>query len=54
MASVTPVYKTIAGQSKGYFIWLAALALLVLVGALASHHMESYGHVVTGMNNQVV
>ena len=37
------------------FWMLAALAgLIVAVGLGAAHHMELHGHIVTGMNNQIV
>lgn len=37
------------------FVALAmVLAVFVLLGLLAAHHMESAGHVVTGMNNHIV
>lgn len=38
-----------------YFYLLVGLgALLTLVGLGAAHHMETHGHVVTGMDNQIV
>ena len=30
------------------------LALTVLIGVLSAHHMEVEGHVISGMNNQIV
>ena len=47
-------YLTIDGHSRGYYLMLAGLALVTLIGVLAAHHMEVAGHFVTGMNNQVV
>jgi len=40
--------------SPRYVFVAAVLGALVLLGLLAAHHMESSGHVVTGMNNHVV
>jgi molybdopterin-containing oxidoreductase family membrane subunit len=34
--------------------WFALGALLVLAGLGAAHYMEEQGHIVTGMNNQIV
>ncbi len=37
------------------FYWIVALGLLLaLTGMSAAHFMEGHGHVVTGMNNQIV
>lgn len=47
-------YLTIEGKSSRYYLLLGALALVTLVGVFAAHYMEVHGHVVTGMNNQVV
>jgi molybdopterin-containing oxidoreductase family membrane subunit len=27
---------------------------MILIGGLSAHHMETHGHVITGMNNQIV
>jgi Ni/Fe-hydrogenase subunit HybB-like protein len=54
MNKVAPRFLTISGQSKGYYIFLLVLTIVTLAGAYAAHYMESHGHVVTGMNNQVV
>ncbi len=47
-------YQTLAGQSGGYWVLLAALAALVAIGYFAAHYMEVHGHYVTGMSNQIV
>ncbi len=47
-------YQTLAGQSGGYWILLAVLAVLVAMGYAAAHYMEVNGHYVTGMSNQIV
>ncbi len=47
--------KTFAQTEIFYFYALVALGLLVTVAGLgAVYYMEEYGHVVTGMNNQIV
>ncbi|GJL82331.1 MAG: Hdr menaquinol oxidoreductase integral membrane subunit [marine bacterium B5-7] len=52
--SVNIRYANIRGSSTGYFVWIVILILVSAAGLLAAHTMESQGHVVTGMNNQVV
>jgi len=47
-------YRTIEGRSPGFYALLALLGGIVLVGLGAAWYMEHHGHVVTGMNNQVV
>ncbi len=47
-------YRTIEGRSRGYLALFGFLGLLVLAGLGAAHHMESEGHWITGMNNQIV
>lgn len=37
-----------------YYVLLAASGLIVLAGLYAVHMMESHGHIITGMNNQIV
>jgi len=49
-----PRYSTINGNSVGYYALLGLLGLLILMGLGAAHHMESEGHWVTGMSNQIV
>ena len=39
---------------KGYWLTLAFLGLVVLIGLLAARYMEHHGHWVTGMSNQIV
>jgi len=43
-------------RAEARWFWLLAAggAAVVLAGLLAAHYMEVHGHVVTGMNNQVV
>ena len=47
-------YREIAGRSKAYYLLLAGLVLFVLLGLAAAYYMEHNGHIVTGMNNQIV
>ena len=47
-------YHPLEGRSRGYYGLLALLAVLVMAGLWAAHYMESNGHYVTGMNNQIV
>ena len=47
-------YLQLKGESKGYFGLLGALVAIIVIGMLATYHMEHNGHWVTGMNNQVV
>lgn len=47
-------YRNIDGNQRAYIALVTFLLLAVVVGYAAAHHMESAGHRVTGMNNQVV
>ncbi len=47
-------FLKIEGNSKAYYGLLALLGLTTLIGVLAAHYMETHGHVVTGMTNQIV
>lgn len=47
-------YRNIDGNQRAYIALVTFLLLAVVVGYAAAHHMESAGHWVTGMNNQVV
>lgn len=46
--------RKLQGQSAGYYLLLAGLAVLALTGMLAVWYMEHNGHIVTGMNNQIL
>ena len=50
----TIVYLPLKEKQLGFYLVLTAFGALVLVGLLAAWYMESNGHFVTGMNNQVV
>lgn len=52
MASIT--FREVEGSSPKYWILLGFLGLFVLFGALAWNTMHHHGHVVTGMDNQIV
>lgn len=47
-------YSSIEARSAKYWLLLIGLALATLVGYLSAHHMEVEGHVITGMNNQII
>ena len=47
-------HRALEGRSRGYYGLLAVLAVLVIAGLWAAHYMESNGHHVTGMSNQIV
>ncbi|MBF0414754.1 MAG: polysulfide reductase NrfD [Magnetococcales bacterium] len=47
-------FSAIKGSSPGYWKLVALCALLFLVGVGSFFAIESYGHGITGMNNQVV
>jgi molybdopterin-containing oxidoreductase family membrane subunit len=46
--------RQLRGTGPGYYITLAGLALVTLIGLGAVWYMEHYGHIVTGMTNQIV
>jgi len=48
------VYLPLQEKKQGYYLVLAAFSGLILLGLLAAWYMESNGHHVTGMSNQVV
>ncbi len=47
-------FRALETRSAGYWLTILGLLLWVVAGALAFHRMETEGHWVTGMNNQVV
>jgi molybdopterin-containing oxidoreductase family membrane subunit len=51
---MTRHYKILKNSSPGYWLSLGILLALALAGTFAAHYMDSNGHWVTGMNNQVV
>ena len=47
-------YSELKVNSSRYWLILGVLAALVIAGLAAAHHMETEGHHVSGMNNQIV
>ena len=47
-------FQVLAGTHTGYRLLLWLLIILIGIGLIAAHHMESQGHWVTGMDNRVV
>jgi len=41
-------------EERAFYVLVAVLGLIVLLGAGAWHYMEEHGHIVTGMSNQIV
>jgi molybdopterin-containing oxidoreductase family membrane subunit len=52
MASIT--FREVEGSSLKYWLLFGFLGLFVLLGALAWNTMHHHGHVITGMDNQIV
>jgi len=50
----TTRFSSIEAKSAQYWILLIALGLAAAVGYLSSHHMDSHGHYISGMSNQIV
>ena len=47
-------YSSIEARSSKYWMLLIGLGLFALIGGLSAYHVEVEGHVITGMNNQIV
>ncbi len=47
-------YTQIEGKCTGYWLLLALLGGMILIGFSAAMYMEHHGHYVTGMTNQIV
>jgi len=47
-------YRQIEGRSSGYWGLLAALGAVLAAGLGSAWYMEHHGHIVTGMDNQIV
>ena len=47
-------FQVLAGTHTGYRLLLRLLIILIGIGLIAAHHMETQGHWVTGMDNRVV
>ncbi len=50
----TTRFSSLEAKSAQYWILLAVLGLAAVVGYLSSHHMDSHGHYISGMTNQIV
>ncbi len=46
--------STLRSRNRLYYVLLAAGGLVALAGLYAVYMMESHGHIITGMNNQIV
>ncbi len=47
-------FREIEGRSLGYYALLGLFGILILAGLVAAYFMETRGHHITGMNNQIV
>jgi len=47
-------FQQLEGKSTGFYALLAVSGFFLLLGLYAVYNMEHYGHVITGMNNQIV
>ncbi|MGF1546010.1 MAG: NrfD/PsrC family molybdoenzyme membrane anchor subunit [Thiotrichales bacterium] len=54
MASSKLRFSPLEGRSAAFYGLLGLLGAVILLGLFAAYHMETAGHYVTGMNNQVV
>ncbi len=50
----TTRFSSLEAKSVQYWVLLMALGLAAVVGYLSSHHMDSHGHYISGMSNQIV
>ena len=48
------IYRELAGTSRRFWGLLALLAVPLALAAVAFFYIEHYGHIVTGMDNQIV
>lgn len=49
-----PDLASLRFKNRMYYVLLAAAGLVALAGLYAVHMMETHGHIVSGMNNQIV
>jgi Ni/Fe-hydrogenase subunit HybB-like protein len=47
-------FRQIEGKSPGFYGLLALSTIFILLGLYAAYNMEHHGHVISGMNNQIV
>jgi len=48
------IYQELEGKSPAYYQLLGGLIIMLLAGLGSAYYMEHNGHIVTGMNNQIV
>lgn len=48
------VFQTVTDNGLSYWLVMAVLAGITLIGFLAAYYMEHHGHYVTGMSNHIV
>jgi Ni/Fe-hydrogenase subunit HybB-like protein len=53
-SSLDSKYVSLQFKNRLFYMLLAAGGLVVLAALYAVHMMESHGHIITGMNNQIV
>ncbi len=49
-----PTLASLHFKNRIYYVLLAAAGLVALAGIYAVHMMEEHGHIISGMNNQIV
>jgi len=47
-------YQQLSGSSRLYWIWMALFGAVAGIAYLSAHHMETEGHWITGMTNEIV
>ncbi|CAK0777112.1 dimethyl sulfoxide reductase membrane subunit [Gammaproteobacteria bacterium] len=47
-------FREMKETGRSYWLVQGLLAIVILLGLAAAHHMETAGHWITGMNNQIV
>ena len=52
MSRVT--FREVQGKGFGYYGLFGGLGLVTALGLMAAYYMETHGHIVTGMTNQIV
>ncbi len=52
--AATPTLASLRFKNRLYWLLLAIGGMVAAIGMYAVHMMESHGHIITGMNNQIV
>ena len=47
-------YQQLSGSSRLYWLWMLIFASVAAVAYASAHHMETEGHWITGMTNEIV